>query len=180
MLTLLAAMVATACGDDDGGSDGDTAAIAALRQQITEAQASDAAAGDTAFTDEEILCMAEGIVGEFGAARVIEADDQEFSEFMSEATPEERRAVVDLTLGCVDLTAQFIGPLVAEGVSEESATCIGDSLMENETFRDVLAEGLASGSFEPGPGAEAQLMEALMPVMFDCMSAEELGQLGGG
>jgi hypothetical protein len=176
LLVAALALVATACGDDGGGGER-SEAIASLQRQITESQA-DEIPTEAQFSDAESRCMAEGIVDEFGISRILDAEDQSFEQFMAAATVEERRNVVDLTLGCVDLTEQFTAPLVAEGLSEESARCIGDAMMEDEVFRDVLAEGLGTGSFEPTGESEAALMEALLPVMLNCLSAEELANLG--
>jgi hypothetical protein len=170
------ALLATACGGDDGGDRGE--AIATLQRQITESQV-DASPTSPEFTEAETRCMAEGMVDEFGISRVLDADDEGFEAFMAAATAEERRNVVDLTLECVDLTEQLTAPLVAEGLSEDSAACIGDAVIENEAFRDVLAAGLASGSFDPTAENEAELMEALFPALMQCLSAEELANLGG-
>ena len=177
ILVVVLALMAAACGGGDGGGDERNEAVASLQRQITESQA-DETSPEAQFSDAEARCMAEGIVDAFGISRILEAEDQGFEEFMAAATVEERRNVVDLTLECVDLTEQFTAPLVAEGISEESARCIGDAMMEDETFRDVLAEGLGTGSFEPTGESEAALMEALFPVILDCLSAEELANLG--
>jgi hypothetical protein len=177
ILVAAVALVAAACGDDDGG-DRDQA-IATLQRQITESQTAQESPTAPQFTDAEARCMAEGMVDEFGISRILDAEDQAFEEFMGAATAEERRNVVDLTLNCVDLTAQLTGPLVAEGLSEESAECIGAALIDNEAFRDVLAAGLATGSFDPTSENEAALMEALFPALFECLSAEELANFGG-
>lgn len=176
---LATALLVAACGDDDdAGGDGRANAIAFLQRQIAESQTGEAGASEPQFDDEETFCMAEGIIAEFGMARVLEASDQEFEDFMAEATAEERRAVVDVTLDCVDLTEQFTAPMLADGVSEESANCIGEQMMDNETFRDVLAEGLATGSFEPTGDDETALIEAMFPIIFACLSPEELARLG--
>ena len=176
LLLLVLALAAAACGGDDAADDKE-AAVQALQRQITESQADDAS--DMDFSDAETLCMAEGMVDEFGVARIIDASDQEFEVFMGAATQEERRAVVDLTLECVDMSALIAGPLMAEGLSEDSATCIGDAMIGNDAFRDVVAGGLATGSFDPTASNEEALMTALLPVMLECLSAEELANLGG-
>ncbi len=173
ILVVVLAMAAAACGDDDSGDE--SAAIASLQSKISSSQSGNET---VTFGESETLCMAEGIVGLFGVSRIIEADDQEFEDFMAAATKEERRGVVDLTLECGDFMSQFTGPLVEQGISEDAAKCIGDEMLASDPFRDVIADGLATGSFEPTGAAEQALMEVLLPVMFGCLSPEELANLG--
>ena len=172
-LTLAMMLAATGCGDDDSADD--ESAVAFLREQLTASQPDQAT---VQFDDEEVVCLAEGMVEQFGAAAIIEASDGTFEEFISAAGDEDRRAVVDLAFDCADVGALFAAEMAKQGLSEESATCIGDGILGNDAFRDVMADSLATGSFQPTDQDEEELMEALLPVFFECVSAEELIELG--
>ena len=177
---LALAMLAAACGDDDGGAADDPesqAAIQGLREAIAESSASDPSAAFQ-VSDTEALCMAEGLFEEFGAARIIEASEQEFEVFMAAATPEERRTTVDLMFDCVDIQTAVSSQLGAEasGVSEDSMNCLINGLIESDTFRDGLAAQLAGDGAALGDEAMAELA---IPLVFECFSQEELTNLGG-
>lgn len=97
---------------------------------------------------------------------------------MQEATAEERRTVVDSILGCVDANAAFTEMFSADGtVSEQSASCVADAMLASEEFLDAVAESLTGSEFDMDESP--QVMEALLPAFFDCLSPEELANLGG-
>ncbi|MDX1691584.1 MAG: hypothetical protein R3290_11230 [Acidimicrobiia bacterium] len=178
-VVLALAMLAAACGDDDAATDDPEAqaAIQGLREAIAESSASDPSA-TFQVSDTEALCMAEGLFEEFGASRIIEAQDQEFEEFMAAATPEERRQTVDLMFECVDVRTAVVSQLGAEasGVSDDSMNCLIDGLIDSDAFRDGLASQLAGDGAALGDEAIAELA---IPLVFECFSQEELTNLGG-
>lgn len=126
------------------------------------------------MSNEDAACFAGGLIDEFGAARIAEAIDLEFEEFMRSATRAERRSVVDTMLGCANFGALFTQQF-SGAISAESASCLADSFLGSDGFRDALADSSASGdSAFDDPDLQAELL----PAMLDCLSAEELIQLG--
>jgi hypothetical protein len=170
---LIIALVAVACGDDTPAAD--PALVAGLSQRIS---ASQSGSGVFEMTDPEVECFATGIIGLFGAERITAALDLEFSAFMATATAGERRAVVDTMLDCVDLGAGLARELGAEGtISAESARCLADTMLASDAFRDATAESFVS---ETDPFDDPALVSALLPAMLECLTAEDLGNLGTG
>jgi hypothetical protein len=171
-LAIVLALGATACGDDTPSAD--PALVSGLRRQIS---ASQQGSGPLEMTDDEIECFAIGIIDLFGAERITASLDLEFSEFMSTATPGERRTVVDTMFDCADLGPALAAELAGGGdISADSARCLADSLLASEAFRDATAESFASSS---DPFDDPELVGELLPVMLQCLSAEDLAELGG-
>jgi hypothetical protein len=169
-------LIVAACGDDDGGSDDPEtqAAIEGLRAAIAES--SEDPDASLQISDDEALCAAEGMFEQFGAARIIEASELEFEEFMAAATDDERRATIDLLFDCVDMKAAMMAEIGAQdGISEDSIDCLVDGMVGSEEFRDALATELAG----TGEGLDdAAVMEIMFPLIFECFSAEDLANLG--
>jgi len=176
VLAVLALLVA-GCGDDDLIGGADQEAVDALSQSISEAQASNP---EAPIGEEETRCIAVGMVEEFGAERILETVEagRTFEDFIADASADERREVVDLTLGCVDLAAMMVAEFTGSGVSDSSARCLSERMLAGESFRDVVAEGLATGNFEPSEEAAAVLLQELLPAFLECLTPEELAGLG--
>ncbi len=182
VIPLLAlALVMAACGDDDTGGEGTTTTggdgaelVAALRTQISE----DSGSGGFVVNDEQAGCFAVGLIDEFGAGTMADAIGGEFSDFMGSISSAERRTVIDIMFGCVDLAEGLAAELGADGaISLDSARCISEAMLASDDFRDVLAESFvdAGGAFE-----NPALVETLLPAMFSCLTPEELAQIGAG
>jgi hypothetical protein len=171
------ALLGAGCGDDDLIGGADQEAVAALSRTISEAQSDDP---DSPIGEEEAACIAGGMVEEFGADRILETveADRSFEDFIAGASAEERRSVVDLALGCVDLAATMVAEFTGSGVSESSARCLSERMLAGDAFRDIVAEGLATGNFEPSGDAGDTLLEELLPAFLECLSPEELANLG--
>lgn len=168
------ALVAVACGDDDSGTAGgqdNSELISGLTARIVD----DSQGDDIVFNEAQAACFATGLLDQFGSERLAAALDLEFEEFMAQASLDERRRVVDTMFGCVDfgglLAAQFGG-----AVSGESATCLADAITGGDAFRDAMANSF--GPDAGNPFDDPALAEAMLPVMLDCLTAEELVQLG--
>jgi hypothetical protein len=164
-------LVAGACGDDDSASGSDDELVGGLTQLILD----DTDTGDVPFTEQDAACFAKGLVNELGGARMVEAMEMEFEEFMDQASAAERREVVDIMLECVDfgglLTAEF-----STAISAESSQCLSDAFVGSSAFRDALADSFGTAAADPFDDPAVQ--EELIPAMFNCLSAEELVQLG--
>lgn len=165
-------LVVAACGDDAGGGE-NTELVESLTEKITES--SDDGGGDVPFDDEQAACFAGALIEEFGADRMAEAVTMEFDEFMAGATDEERLAVIDSMFTCVDfaevLAAEFSG-----AVSAESAECLADAFVGSEVFRDAMADSFGDDTADPFD--DPDLMTEMLPAMLECLSAEELVELG--
>ena len=177
MAILLAlTLVLAACGGDDSGATSDTEGangelISNLAAQINSGQTS----SQLGLTDDDAVCFAGGLIDALGGERMAGALQLDFEEFMSGATIEERRTVVDTLFDCIDFGALMIQEAAGE-ISAASANCLGDAIAASDGFRDALAQSFGSAD---DPFEDPALLGELLPVMFECLSAEELVQLGG-
>ena len=175
------ALVVTACGDDDAtdNTGAPTPTDAASSAVINELQQEILAGADTGsdipLDDAQALCFASGLVGEFGAEAMGQAVQMEFEEFMAQATPAERLIVVDTMLGCVDFTETMAGQFDG-AISAEAATCLSDSFIGSDAFRTALANSF--GSADTDPFEDPALVAEMLPAMLECLTAEELLNLG--
>ncbi len=176
MLTL--ALVFVACGDDDSG-DSDAAAGGENSQLISSLSAkivADAEDDDEfQFTDEQAACFAVGLIDVFGAERIAETLQMDFDDFMAQASAGERAAVVDTMLGCADfgqvLTQEFAG-----SISQESSRCLADAFVNSEAFRAAMADSFADSTVDPFD--DPALAAEMVPAMLECLTADELIQIG--
>lgn len=159
------ALVAAACGDDD--SSDQSGLVNDVAQQVS-------GDGEFDFSNEQAVCVAEGMIDGLGADRIVEGLDTDFDTFMSTASEPERRAVVDTLLDCVNFGTLLFSE--AEGqISEDSARCLGNAFSDSETFRSALTESLATGQ-DPFDHIESE--EEFITFLFECLSAEEIVRLG--
>ena len=95
---------------------------------------------------------------------------------MAPAAAAERREVVDIMLGCVELGDDLARELGGDGeLSEDAARCLADTMLESDAFRDATAESFVS---DGDPFQDPDLVAALLPPMLECVSAEDLAELG--
>ena len=166
-------MITVACGGDAPAAD--PAMVATLSQRIAENQTG---SGGFDMTEPEIECFAVELIDLFGAERIAAGMELEFSAFMETVTAPERRRVVDTMLECVDLAADLAAELGSEGeISAEAAQCLAETMLASDAFRDATAESFVS---ETDPFDDPDLVAALLPAMLECLSAEDLGNLGNG
>lgn len=174
---ILAAMLLIAACGDDSSADADPALVSSLRSRITESpQAQD---GAFPITDEAAQCFALGLIDELGAAKIQSGIDLSFDAFMTTLSAGERRTVVDVLLGCADITETLVAQLSGAGaeVSAESARCVVDGMLTSDAFRDAVADSFVSGDSAFDSDAVAV---AILPVFFGCLTPEELANLGNG
>jgi len=172
-LAIVVALVAAACGDDTPSAD--PAMVASLSQRIAENQSG---SGGFDMTDEEVECFAIGIIELFGDERITAGMDLDFSDFMATATSGERRETVDIMFGCVDLGDDLARELGGgTELSEESAQCLADTMLDSDAFRDATAESFVS---ESDPFQDPELVAELLPLMLECLTAADLAELGNG
>jgi hypothetical protein len=168
----LALLLAVAgCGDDDAGGGGDVALMGDLAEQIKGGQTGD----QLGLSDEDAVCFASGLIDALGGERMADALQLEFEEFMSGASIQERRTVVDAMFDCIDFGALMTQEVAGE-ISADAANCLGDGLAASDGFRDALTQSFGSAD---DPFEDPALLGELLPVVLECLSAEELIQLGG-
>jgi hypothetical protein len=173
---LAAVLLVSACGDDTSATNpGDAQLVSSLRTKIAS---SPQAQSDTfPITDQGAQCFAEGLVSELGADKVSAGIDLDFDAFMGSLSTSERRTVVDVMLGCIDVAGALTDQLVQGGtpISQDSARCIVDGMLASDDFRDAVGESFVSGdsSFQSD-----SLIASIMPVFLNCLTPEELANLG--
>jgi hypothetical protein len=174
-IVLALALVATACGDDDAtgaGLDSDDQAIA---DELT-AEILGGSGTDVPLNAEEAGCFAAGLVDELGGDVMADAIQMEFEEFMAGASTDQRLIVVDTMMECIDfgemMVAQFGG-----AIDDDAARCLGDAFAANDAFRAALASSFEGSDTDPFENDE--VIAALLPAMLECLSPEQLVDLGG-
>ncbi|OFW66149.1 MAG: hypothetical protein A2Z12_02645 [Actinobacteria bacterium RBG_16_68_21] len=172
---MLAVMLLGAACGDDSSSDADPALVASLQSRF--AASPQAQSGDFPITDETAKCFAEGLVADLGAAKIQSGIDLEFDAFMGTLSADERRTVVDVLLGCADVTETLVTQLSGGGdtLSADSARCIVDGMLANDAFLDAVADSFVSGdsAFESDA-----VTVAILPLFLECLTPEELAGLG--
>lgn len=81
-----------------------------------------------------------------------------------------------MTQDCVDpLEAMLVDQFVAGGMSAEGAACVADGFLHGGLFEAVLNAELSGSDFATDP----ELANQMMAVFTECLTPEELGNLGG-
>jgi len=176
-ILLALALVVVACGDDDSGAvsqaGGDNSElISNLTQKIVADSPNDS---DFQFDDAQAACFVKGLVDNLGADRMGEALQMEFDEFMVQASAQERSDVVDMMLRCADF-GQVLAQEFASSISQDSSNCLADAFVGSDVFRTALADSF--GENAANPFDDPELAVELLPIMLECLSAEELIQIG--
>ncbi len=177
---LAASLLVVACGDDAAttSTPADTSAlVATLGSKISSSP--QASTGAFQFDDQSIACFAGGLVDKLGAATIAANVDKEFDAFMASLDQSQRRTVVDVLFDCVDVGQALVGQMSGDGtgLSEASTRCVLDGMIASDAFRDAVAESFVSGdsSFETDA-----VMTSVLPIFFQCLTPEELANLGNG
>ena len=79
-------------------------------------------------------------------------------------------------LECVDFRSVFIDQFAQEGISDESAECLADGF--DDDFLRALAKAEFSGD-GADPTADPAQAEKFFNLITDCLSFEEMSNLGG-
>jgi len=168
-------LIVAACGDDSS-SGADPQLVSSLRSKITASP--QAQGGDFPITDDVAQCFAEGLVSDLGAAKIESGIDLSFDDFMATLSAGERRTVVDVLLGCVDISETLVAQLTGAGstISADSATCVVDGMLASDAFLDAVADSFVSGDSAFQSDAVAV---SILPVFLECLTPEELAGLGG-
>lgn len=168
-------LITAACSGDSGRSGGEQALADAIRDSILEDNDP-----TSPFGEAEATCIGETAVDELGVDGLLEIGITESNadpgDAFQVASDEQLDAVIDVTLACIDFRDVLLDTFLAEGdISDDSATCLADELDKPEILRPMVEAGLRDTDIEDDPEAANALFEAI----FNCLSIEELGQLGG-
>jgi len=132
-LTALCLFGATACGGSDGSSSGaaspeEQAATDALVAMLSEDP-------EMPLSDDEARCAAGAFIRELGAEAIVEAiqsgDEPDFAS-------DDEMLFLNAVLDCVDLNRMMMESMMADGASEEEASCIVEAFGEDE-MRDLVS-----------------------------------------
>jgi len=178
-LAAVLVMVAVACGGDDSGADlssDDQALADAIAEGFLEGSGSDAP-----FGAQDAQCFGDRIVSEMGASRLVSLG-------LSAADIGEGASPSDVDLSdadvvtmasvmteCIDFKAAFVDEFKNQGISDDSATCLADGLDDDFVMTMAIA---ALRDDAADPFEDAELGEAMFALITQCMSFEELQQLG--
>lgn len=154
-------MLLAACGDDDAGGGLSAEEQAKANEIATELVAD--TSGENPFTDQETAaCFSNGLVSEFGLARINELDSGAGVEAgFADMTEAEQENVADLAMTCVDFGAIIKDQMTASGLPEEQANCVADAM------NDDLLKGLFLAQIRGEDPAEN---DALMGVVLECLT----------
>ena len=155
----------------------------ALAEAITAAILADED-DDLSVDEDQARCLGEGYIAAVGTARLIELGlTVEAIEGGSEPgdvdlTNDEAEALIDVTFECVDLAAVFVEAFAAEGIlSAESGQCLADGFDE-QFLRDIARSAFDNDAADPTDDPETAA--ALFELVLECLSIEELQNLGDG
>ncbi len=122
------------------------------------------------ITDEQKSCVSAGMVKTLGAKRVLEVSDED--EIV--LTESEAGKAADAFLKCVDMQKMFAAEFSADGtISEKSATCLSKKI-DKTSIRKLLVTTFQGQEAD----LEADVMGSVLSGMADCLSADELKQMG--
>ncbi|MEM9467628.1 MAG: hypothetical protein AAGA90_19795 [Actinomycetota bacterium] len=151
VLTLAVAMVATACGGDDGG--GDTSAPTDPRgEQILAMLADDE---DFPLTESEANCTANNMLDDLDDATIDALINDPDAEMGDVADPEEAVVAVDALLDCIDLEAMMVEQMTADGsMTADQAQCVADEFGEDDLRSFIRASALPEDQVDDSAAEE--------------------------
>ncbi len=180
-LMVASTLVLVSCGGDGAPSlDENEQALADLiAAQLLEDDEGDA----PPLSAEQAQCIGDESVAAIGFERLVEIglgpDSLEAGTAIEDVdVPDaEVNAIIDVYFDCVDVKAIFTQGLLETGdVSEDSAECVADGI-EDRFVRLALEAGIRGEEF--GPDDDPELLQSLLRVLGDCLTAEELAEITG-
>lgn len=161
-------LLLSACGGDDGddgASEQEQEVIAALRSQGGD---SGGAAPMDELSDEEVSCIAKGIVADDTLLESILADVE-----FEDLTVEQQVDAFGMMVDCAGDTLAGVmadGMMEDSGLSEDQARCFADGVIDD---RDLMVGLLQAGS---GGEPDADLIQAMFGLFDECgVSLSDLG-----
>jgi len=183
VLVLAIAMVAAACGDDDGNAgsltDGEQAVAGVIAASMLEDQDP-----EDPFSDPEAArCFSEGAVRNLGVARLAEiginAESDDPQAGFATMTESELNEMAELALGCVDIETAMADQFAVDGISQESGLCMARAFGETDFYKQAFIAGMTDDdSYDPGNDPE--FLGLMLTIATDCLTADELSLIMGG
>lgn len=175
---LIVALVTVACGDDAGGRTPLTEAEQALADVIVGEMTAEADPDDPFAVEASARCFAEGLVGEFGIGRLAELGIQaqdvgDPNAAFSLMTDPEVEATADIALGCPAFRDALVTEMTADGISDDSADCLVEELVDSGVFR-LLVIAQMKGESTQAIEEDAANSAALIGALIKCLTPEEL------
>ncbi len=176
VLGLTVVVVATACGGDGLGADDRAISDAIFDQMMSETTP------DDPFGETEARCFSDGVVRDIGVAELTalgltaEAISAGTEPADVDLSTEQIDTMTDLMVECVDFRTVFVEEFTSEGVSAESANCLADGF--DDDFLKALARAELAGE-GADPTQDPAQAEKFFNLITDCLSFEELSDLGG-
>ena len=175
---LIVALVSMACGGDAGGRVSLTDAEQALADVIVAEMTANPDPSDPFQVEASARCFAEGLVGELGVGRLaelgIEAQNVgDPNAAFSLMTDPEVEATADIALGCPAFRDALGTEMTADGISDASADCLVEELVDSGVFRLLVIaqmKGESTQAIEEDPANSAALIGAPL----ECLTPEEL------
>jgi len=195
VLSIAFALVIAACSG--GNSDADELADAIGEGLWAEAQA-DIAASTLPFelTEADADCLGEVLVDAIGFQTLVDAGvtvenledpdfqiDDEANSFLED--PETAEAIVGGMTDCVDFGEVMSEMFSSEmGVSQESAECLIDGLLEQEAVSSAFSQAIVGGilgdeTVDPFQDGDPEMLGAMFDLMGRCLTDEEIANLMG-
>lgn len=179
---LVLALATGGCGDDDGG-----AALTEAEQALANLIVLEMTAGsdpDDPFQEEaSVRCFAEGLVGALGIVRLAELgiESQDVGDpnaAFSLMTDAEVETTADIALGCPAFREALVTEMTADGISDESADCLVEELVDSGVFRQLVIAQMQGASTE-AIEEDAANSAALIAGFLKCLTEEELETVFG-
>jgi hypothetical protein len=172
------ALLVAACGDDDGGADGQ--GLSSSEQAVADVLAVSIADDDPANPfggAEAAQCISEGMVGELGIARLAEIGITAGS--LGIMTDAEVDSVAELALGCIDVETAMADQFATDGISQESARCMSAGFAETDFFKQAFIAGF-TGDDSYDPSQDPEFLGSMITIATECLTDEELQIIMGG
>ncbi|MFM8562792.1 MAG: hypothetical protein ACKOCE_02720 [Acidimicrobiia bacterium] len=162
-------MVGVACGGDDAGSGSSSSDdyVSAIATSLSNQ-------ADQPFSDDELRCIAEGVIDVMGTEMFAEANlspsDVATADTLDLPDPsaEQMTELVDFFVAgdCVDMARIMAEQMMAQSggqLTEDQAKCLGDILVDSEGFAEAFASEVAgTDSGDLGAGMESDIMNGIM------------------
>jgi hypothetical protein len=178
VLVVVFGVVTAACGGGEG-DDG-----AALSDAIADAMMEDAAE-DSPFGREQAECFGDEVVERMGVDRLVAVglsveDIERGAEPGSvDLSDEDVSNMTDAVTECIDFGRLVVDQMTADmPLSDESADCLVAGI-NDAGFLRAFAESSFIDESVPSE-LENEMISTLFDLVGDCLTAEELGNIGGG
>lgn len=169
LFAVVALTVGVSCGGDDAGSGSSSSDdyVSAIATSLSNQ-------ADQPFSDEELRCIAKGVVDVMGTEMFAEANlspsDVATADTLDLPDPSAEQmtelAGIFLDGDCVDMGEIMAEQMMIQSggqLTEEQAKCIGDILVNSEAFAEAFASSVAgTDSGDLGAGMESDIMNGIM------------------